>query len=148
MKKIVTTFSQQETIALGKCIGEHLNHGIVITLTGELGSGKTTFTKGLGIGLEIAKEVNSPTFVISKIYHGRLDLVHIDAYRLEGLKQDLGLQDYFVKEWVSVIEWPQYIEHLLPKQVLAVKLEVTGEDQRSVTFECDEQVYEIIKDCV
>lgn len=148
MNRKIITKNQKETIDLGICIGKSIKEGLVITLTGELGSGKTTFTKGLGIGLEIEKEVNSPTFVISKIYHGRLELVHIDAYRLEDVDQDLGFQDYFDQSWVAVIEWPQYIETLLPKKRIDISIEVIGEDQRLITLDAHADLAEIGQDCL
>lgn len=108
MKKVIT-HSKEETQALAYEFGVSLNSGITLLLIGELGAGKTTFVQGLAKGLEVTTKVNSPTFVIMKEYEGRLPLVHIDAYRLEGIDQDLGFEDYDDNEVVKVIEWPQYL---------------------------------------
>ncbi len=105
--KIITK-SKEETQALAKELGLSLTKGTTILLFGNLGAGKTTFVQGHALGLDVTQKVNSPTFVIMKEYEGRIPLIHIDAYRLEGLKQDLGFEDYPHDEVVKVIEWPEY----------------------------------------
>lgn len=104
----ITTTSKEETQALAYQLGQALKQGITMLLFGDLGVGKTTFVQGLAKGLNITDRVNSPTFVIMKEYEGRLPLVHIDAYRLEGLSNDLGIDEYD-EHWVKVVEWPQYL---------------------------------------
>lgn len=112
--KIVTT-SAAETQRLGSIFAHLSNPGDVLTLEGALGSGKTTFTQGFAKGLGIPSVVNSPTFVIFKIYaKGRLPLYHMDAYRLEGKSEDLGFHDYIYGAGVTLIEWPSYVSSLLP----------------------------------
>ncbi len=132
MKKQMITHSPQETKALAQQIGLQLKDKSVITLSGDLGAGKTTFTQGLAKGLDIQKMVSSPTFTIMKIYTGRLKLVHIDAYRLEGLHQDLGFEELIGTEGVCVIEWPDYIKELLPKAYLEIKMTRLDEDDRLI----------------
>ena len=90
----VVTDSPQKTKALAEMIGRAVSAGTLITLSGDLGAGKTTFTQGLAKGLDIDRKVTSPTFTIMKEYKGRLPLYHIDAYRLENITQDLGFEDY------------------------------------------------------
>ena len=85
--------SQEETINLGEKLGKLLSKGDTICLKGDLAGGKTTFTKGIGKALNISQVINSPTFTILKIYNGDLPLYHIDAYRLEGIDQDLGFEE-------------------------------------------------------
>ena len=132
MKKQVITHSPQATKALAQQIARHLKDKAVITLSGDLGAGKTTFTQGLAKGLDIKKMVSSPTFTIMKIYMGRLKLVHIDAYRLEELHQDLGFEELIGTEGVCVIEWPDYIKDLLPKSYLEIKMTCLDEDDHLI----------------
>lgn len=129
-----TTTSAEETMKLSENLAMRLNIGRIITLDGELASGKTTFTKGFGKGLGIVDAINSPTFTISKIYEGTYPLLHIDAYRLEGIDQELGFEDYFEDDWMVIIEWPQYIHHLLPKDRIEVSFKVMDDTTRSITF--------------
>ena len=100
----VVTDSPLQTQRLAEMIGRILSAGSLITLSGDLGAGKTTFTQGLARGLGIEKRVTSPTFTIMKEYQGRLPLYHIDAYRLENITQDLGFEDYIDGDGVCVIE--------------------------------------------
>jgi tRNA threonylcarbamoyladenosine biosynthesis protein TsaE len=132
MKKQITTHSTQETKTLAHTIALLLNEGSVIALSGDLGAGKTTFTQGLAKGLEIQKMVSSPTFTIMKMYNGRLKLTHIDAYRLEGLHQDLGFEELIGTQGVCVIEWPEYIKELLPQDYLEITLTRLDEDDRLI----------------
>jgi tRNA threonylcarbamoyladenosine biosynthesis protein TsaE len=132
MKKQITTHSPLETKALAHSIALLLTEGSVITLSGDLGAGKTTFTQGLAKGLDIVKMVSSPTFTIMKMYNGRLKLTHIDAYRLEGLHQDLGFEELIGTQGVCVIEWPEYIKELLPQEYLEIKLQRLDEDDRLI----------------
>ena len=94
----IQTDSSSSTLAFGKKIGEKASKGMVILLQGDLGAGKTTLTQGIAIGLNITRNVTSPTFNILKIYNGRMPLYHIDAYRMEGLKQDLGLDEFLEED--------------------------------------------------
>lgn len=129
------TVSEIETMQLGERIASLLEEGAILTLEGDLGAGKTTFTKGLGKGLGIKRPINSPTFTIMKVYEGgRLPLYHIDAYRLEGLHQDLGFEEYIYGDGVCVIEWAAFVEELLPKERLALKLEYADEGARKITL--------------
>jgi len=132
MKKQLITHSPKETKALAQSIAQQLKDGSVITLSGDLGAGKTTFTQGLAKGLDIQKMVSSPTFTIMKWYIGRLKLTHIDAYRLEGLHQDLGFEELIGSTGVCVIEWPEYIQDLLPNAYLEIKLSRLDEDDRMI----------------
>lgn len=122
-----------QTIAYN--LAQRLKRGVVITLEGQLASGKTTFTQGFGRGLHITDPINSPTFTLSKIYEGDFPLIHIDAYRLEGLDQDLGFEDYFNDEWMVLIEWPLYIEASLPSERIKIKIEILEDDQRMIEIE-------------
>lgn len=133
MKKITLT-SRDQTIALGKTIGLQLQAGDVLVLDGDLGAGKTTFTKGLAAGLEIPDLIKSPTFTIIHEYQdGRLPLYHMDAYRLEeGGAADLGLEEYFDGDGVSVVEWAEFVEDELPADFLAIHFKRTSDDNTRI----------------
>lgn len=120
-----TLKSCEETIALGKRIGQVLKPGDVLLLQGDLGAGKTTFTQGLAEGLNIKECVNSPTFVlISEYLSGRLPLYHMDLYRVEEETQlyDLGVEDYFFGNGVCVVEWPNIAEPVFPDSYAILRL--------------------------
>lgn len=112
----------EETISFAERIGLLLKAGDVITLEGDLGAGKTTFTKGIAKGLGIAKTVNSPTFTIIKEYQGKLPLYHMDVYRLKDSEEDLGFEEYFEGDGVTVVEWAHLIEDQLPIEFLQIQL--------------------------
>ena len=136
--------NEAEMIAFGKRIGETIFPHSIITLTGDLGSGKTTFTKGIGQGLEIKKIINSPTFTIVKVYSGRMTLYHFDAYRLENVTTDDcdWMDDYFFGDGVCVIEWAQNIQRVLPKGYFKVRIEKCpqkGDSVREILIEKTER---------
>ena len=150
--KSLTLTNRDATIALGKKIGQQLIAGDVLVLDGDLGAGKTTFTKGLAAGLEIPDIIKSPTFTIIHEYQdGRLPLYHMDAYRLEnGGAEDLGLEEYFDGDGVSVVEWAEFVEDELPTDFLAIHFKRTGDDNtRILEFEPHGQHFDqIVKSVV
>jgi len=135
-------------MALSEIFAGRFEKGRIITLNGELASGKTTFTKGFGKGLKIEDTINSPTFTISKIYKGSMPLIHIDAYRLEGVDQELGFEEFFDEDWMVVVEWPEYIAQLLPKNRIAIHFEVIDETSRKITFSVREEDAYLVEDLV
>ncbi len=112
----------EETIGFAERIASFLEAGDVITLEGDLGAGKTTFTKGIARGLGITKTVNSPTFTIIKEYQGTMPLYHMDVYRLKDSDEDLGFDEYFEGDGVTVVEWAHLIEDQLPLEYLQIQL--------------------------
>lgn len=132
MTYIIKTTSVEETQHVAYEIGQWVKAGMVLTLEGDLGAGKTTFTKGLARGLEIKRNVNSPTFTIIKEYQGRLPLYHMDVYRLENGADEIGLDDYLFGEGVCVIEWASMITDLLPSNRLDIKIYREGENDRRI----------------
>lgn len=126
--------SLEETKGLAKRLAKLLQPGDVITLEGDLGAGKTTFTKGLAEGLGIQDIVNSPTFTIVKQYQGRLPLYHMDVYRLENEEEDLGFDEYFQGEGVTVIEWAKFIAEFLPEAYLNINIRYENEQGRTYSF--------------
>lgn len=126
MEKKVVVHTEEETIALGVRLGSVLSANSLLTLRGDLGAGKTTFTKGIGKGLGVKRIINSPTFTIVKQYQGRLPLSHFDAYRLEGQEEDLGFEEIFESDDVCVVEWADFIETMLPKERLQIDIYKEG----------------------
>ncbi|WP_223634914.1 tRNA (adenosine(37)-N6)-threonylcarbamoyltransferase complex ATPase subunit type 1 TsaE [Planococcus sp. 4-30] len=126
--------SPEETEVLAATLADLLEPGDLLTLEGDLGAGKTTFTKGLAKGLEIQRMVNSPTFTILKQYSGRLELNHFDVYRLENSDEDIGFDEFFSSEAVSVVEWARFIEDYLPKERLEITINRQSEQGRKLTL--------------
>jgi tRNA threonylcarbamoyladenosine biosynthesis protein TsaE len=140
--QIITTNASQSQ-KLGILIATYLQKGDVITLSGDLGAGKTTLAQGIAKGLNINSIVNSPTFNIIKCYfHGRLPFYHIDAYRLEGIKQDLGWDEYFEGDGVCLVEWPNFIDYALPSDYIEIKIEVIDENTRRFVMNAKTERYE------
>ncbi len=145
------THKKEETMSIGYKIANLLPSGYTITLTGDLGAGKTTFVRGVAEGLGIKEVVQSPTFNIMKIYlKGTKPLIHIDAYRLADIDTDIGLDEYIGYETgLTVIEWPEYIEKLIPENKVELVINNKGGDNRLLTFKCsDKEVMEEIKQCL
>ncbi|HAT55918.1 MAG TPA: tRNA (adenosine(37)-N6)-threonylcarbamoyltransferase complex ATPase subunit type 1 TsaE [Lactobacillus sp.] len=138
MFSIMTT-TDEATQNIGRQLAKLVSAGDVILLDGDLGAGKTTLTKGLAAGLGIKRYVKSPTFTIIREYkEGRLPLYHMDVYRLEnGGGDELGLDEYFNGQGVSVVEWSQFVEGELPEQRLTIHLKrnEANIDQRTLTFD-------------
>ncbi|MEH7413761.1 tRNA (adenosine(37)-N6)-threonylcarbamoyltransferase complex ATPase subunit type 1 TsaE [Neobacillus drentensis] len=130
----LTTMNDKETSQFAARLAEFLKPGDVIALEGDLGAGKTTFTKGLAKGLEVNKTVNSPTFTIIKEYKGRLPLYHMDVYRVADAFEDLGFDEYFEGNGVTVVEWAHLIEEQLPAELLTIYLYHQGQEQRKIVL--------------
>lgn len=135
----ITTSSPEETITLGRTFGEQLRGGEVVAIVGPLGSGKTHLIKGIsmGAGALQGRDVNSPTFVIVNQYEGRLDIYHIDAYRLDSPDEFemLGFDDLCYPESVVLIEWADKVETVLEAtDPIHIELSHTGAQQRTIHF--------------
>ena len=141
MKMIIETNSAEETYQLGKQMGEKAGAGEIYCLDGDLGTGKTVFTQGFAAGLGITEPVNSPTFTILQQYdEGRLPLYHFDVYRIGDVSEmdEVGYEDCFYGDGVTLIEWPERIRELLPEHVVTVTIEKNlekGFDYRKITVE-------------
>lgn len=125
---------ESETLALAERLTHYLKAGDVLALEGDIGAGKTFFTKGIAKGLGIKRNVNSPTFTIIKEYAGKLPLYHMDVYRLEGSEEDLGFDEYFYGEGITVVEWAGFIEDQLPDERLTIEFTVSGPSSRKLRF--------------
>ena len=126
----ITTYSEEETIELAQNIESEKFPNMVICLMGDLGSGKTVFTKGFAQALAIKEEVTSPTFTIIKEYtSGEMPLYHMDVYRLDGKADGLGIEEYYTKKGITIIEWADLIPDYLPEKRLDIKIKSSSEDE-------------------
>lgn len=138
---IIESMSPAETFSLGEKIGKEAKPGQVFTLIGDLGVGKTVFTQGMARGLGIEEAVNSPTFTIVQVYEdGRLPFYHFDVYRIGDVEEmdEIGYEDYIYGEGVSLIEWANLIEEILPEKLTRIQIEKDlsqGFDYRRITVE-------------
>ena len=126
--------NEDELIALGQELGSLLEKNDVLILTGELGAGKTTLTKGLAKGLGIHQMIKSPTYTIVREYEGRLPLYHLDVYRIGEDPDSIDLDDFLYGDGVTVIEWGELLEDSLPQDYLKIQL-VKEENGRRILFE-------------
>ena len=139
MQTIYETYSAKETAELGRRLGKEAKAGEVYTLIGDLGVGKTVFTKGIAEGLGITEPVNSPTFTIVQVYDtGRMPFYHLDVYRIGDIEEmdEIGYEDYFYGEGLTMIEWANLIEEILPekrKDIVIEKDLEKGFDYRKIT---------------
>ena len=138
---IIESFSPKETLELGKKLGESAQPGQVYTLIGDLGVGKTVFTQGIALGLGIEEPICSPTFTIVQVYEeGRMPFYHFDVYRIGDVEEmdEIGYEDYFYGEGLTMIEWANLIEEILPPTYQQITIEKDlekGFDYRKITIE-------------
>jgi len=149
MEFIVTTVD--ETYKIGELIGTLVNSGDIICLIGDLGTGKTHLTKGIAKGLGIEDHITSPTFTIVNEYTGRLKLYHFDVYRVDdpGEIAAIGFDEYIFSDGVSIIEWANYIQELIPPDNLSItieKLPQLGDDVRKININHHGSRYDYIKE--
>lgn len=137
---VYETFSPEETYEIGRRMGSEARPGLVITLDGDLGAGKTLFTKGFAEGLGITEPVSSPTFTILQEYEGgRMPLYHFDVYRIgdPAEMEEVGFDDYIYGDGATLIEWSELIEELIPEGAVRIVMErdaAKSEDYRRITI--------------
>lgn len=138
--RVIETFSAEETLKLGEQMGREAKPGTVCTLVGDLGVGKTVFTQGIARGLDIEESICSPTFTIVQVYEeGRMPFYHFDVYRIGDIEEmdEIGYEDYFYGEGLTMIEWANLIEEILPKNRIDITIEKDlekGFDYRKITI--------------
>lgn len=143
MQYKITTYSEDDTIELAQNIESEKFPNMVICLIGDLGSGKTVFAKAFAKALGINDNITSPTFNIIKEYDGgEMKMFHMDVYRLSDIKQDLGIEEYFTKRGVCIIEWADLIEDILPKNRLDIKFKMVDENTRQLVITPNGNKYE------
>ena len=149
MEYKITTYNEHETALLAENIESEKFPNMVICLIGDLGSGKTVFVKSFASALEIEEAITSPTFNIIKEYpNAELPLYHMDVYRLDDVKEDLGIEDYFSKGGVTIIEWADMIKDKLPEERLDIKIKIVDENTRILVLIPHGKAYEDICEAV
>ena len=149
MEYKITTHSEMETLELAQNFESEKYPNMIICLNGELGSGKTLFTKGIANGLGIEEVITSPTFTIIKEYlDGEMPLYHMDVYRLDGDTSEVGIEDYFTKGGIVVIEWANTIKDVLPEERLDIKFKISGENSRTLIITPYGEKYEELCEAV
>jgi len=135
----IITNNENETVTEGEKLGQKLNPGAVVALYGDLGSGKTAFTRGIAAGLGINMNVSSPTFTIVNEYPGEIPLFHFDMYRLESENElfDIGWDDYQDRSGVCVVEWSEKVPGAFSPETISVMFESLGENQRRLNIKAD-----------
>jgi tRNA threonylcarbamoyladenosine biosynthesis protein TsaE len=145
----ITTRDERETINIAQNLESEKFENMIICLEGDLGSGKTIFTKGFAQALGIQENITSPTFNIIKEYlNGEMPLYHMDVYRLDGKIDGIGIEDYFTKGGVVIIEWADTIKEYLPEERLDIKFKIIDEETRTLIFIPHGQQYEEICEAV
>jgi len=145
----ITTYSERETIELAQNLESEKFPNMVICLDGDLGSGKTVFTKGFAQALGIEENITSPTFnIIKEYYNGELPLYHMDVYRLDGNTSGMGIEEYFNKGGVVIIEWAETIADILPEERLDIKFKILDEDTRVLRLVPHGRQYEEICEAI
>ena len=139
---------QLDTIKLAENFESEKFENMIICLDGELGSGKTLFTKGFAKALGINEVITSPTFTIIKEYDGEMSLYHMDVYRLDDFSADIVIEDYFLKGGVCIIEWSENIKSILPEDRLEIKFKVVDENKRKLLIKPYGKVYEELCEAV
>lgn len=143
MTEVFESYSTEDTFEYAKKLGKNAKPGQVYTLTGDLGVGKTVFTKGFASGLSIDEPVDSPTFTIVKEYlSGRLNFYHLDVYRIGDVSEmdEIGYEDYFYSDGVCIIEWANLIEEIIPVDAISVTIEKNlekGFDYRKIQIKAN-----------
>ena len=149
MEYKITTRDERETIQIAQNLESEKFENMIICLDGDLGSGKTIFTKGFAQALGIEENITSPTFNIIKEYlNGEMPLYHMDVYRLDGKIDGVGIEDYFKKDGVVIIEWADTIQSYLPEEQLDIKFKVIDENTRLLIFKPRGQKYEEVCEAV
>ena len=134
MEYKITSKNEIDTIELAQNFESEKFPNMIICLDGELGSGKTVFTKGFANGLGINESITSPTYTVIKEYEGELPLYHMDVYRLDGNTDGIGIEEYFNKGGIVIIEWASTIKNMLPAERLEIKFNIVDENRRSLTI--------------
>ena len=149
---IIETYTEEQTKSIGRFIGQHLQGGDILCLEGELGVGKTVFSKGVAEGLNIFGPITSPTFTIVNEYdEGRIPFYHFDTYRIEEVEEmdEIGYEEYFFGQGVSLIEWPSKIREIMPGSAIWFTMEKEldkGTEYRRITIEGTGQRFETLRD--
>jgi len=149
MRLLLSSGSPEDTLAIAHMLGEILEPGDIVALSGDLGAGKTLFCKGVGEALGVPPDrIVSPSFTIVTEHRGRIPLTHVDVYRLDSLREaeEIGLDETFSGEGVCLVEWAEKVRELLPTDCVWVTFSLSGGDRREITvFAPDQPRFEIFR---
>lgn len=139
---IIESFCYEQTFELGKKLGQKALKGDIYCIKGDLGVGKTVFTKGVATGLGIKEDITSPTFTIVNVYEGKFTLYHFDVYRIGSIEQmeDIGYEEMFFGDGICIIEWAEIVKEIIPKEAIWIEIQKDfnkGEDYRKITIKGD-----------
>lgn len=139
---IIESFCYEQTFELGKKLGQKALKGDIYCIKGDLGVGKTVFTKGVAAGLGIKEDITSPTFTIVNVYEGKFTLYHFDVYRIGSIEQmeDIGYEEMFFGDGICIIEWAEIVKEIIPKEAIWIEIQKDfnkGEDYRKITTKGD-----------
>ena len=136
MNKLNITKDYLDTQKLGKLFSKELKYGDIVLLYGDLGSGKTTFVKGILKGYNFNDEVTSPTFSLINEYEANKKVIHIDCYRETNIERwvNIGIEDYFNNSNIVIIEWPEILEKIIPDNAIKVQLKHVDDNTREISF--------------
>ena len=149
MEYKITTYDEKETIELAQNIESEKFSNMVICLNGDLGSGKTVFSKAFASALGINETITSPTFnIVKEYYSGEMPLFHMDVYRLDETNVEIDFEEYFHKKGISIIEWADMIQDELPKQRLEIDIKIAGENTRIIVIKPYGKKYEDLCEAV
>lgn len=148
----IISHSPEETFRLGAFLGKHITRGLVIALSGELGSGKTCLTQGIACGLKVPKDlyVTSPSYTLVNEYPGQLPLFHVDLYRIENMAElnDIGIDEIMGYDHVTVIEWAEKMMEMLPKERLFILIAILDDQRRNLLMTgYGQRVVDLIEKC-
>lgn len=134
---VIISRSDTETFKLGVELGRKLKPGMVMSLNGDLGAGKTHLTKGIAKGLEIDEYITSPSFTIVNEYEGRLKLYHFDVYRIEDVNEmyEIGFEEYLYGDGVCIVEWGDMVKEILPDNTIQIQIRRLEGDEREITID-------------
>lgn len=149
MEYKITSLDERETIEFAENLESEKFPNMVICLKGDLGSGKTVFTKGFANALGITDTITSPTFnIVKEYYNGEMPLFHMDVYRIDEANVQIGFAEYFVKKGVSIIEWSDLIKDELPEERLEISFKIVGENKRILVIKPHGKKYEDLCEAV
>jgi tRNA threonylcarbamoyladenosine biosynthesis protein TsaE len=140
--QLLTTNSAEQTISAGRELAKILNDGDVIVFTGPLGAGKTTFIKGIALGLGVSEnDIKSPSFTLVNEYPATKPMYHLDLYRMKDSSElyEIGWDDYLLRDGIIVVEWGEKARDFLPEKRIEISLEITGESERKISLSFIEQ---------
>ncbi len=136
-EQVIRSTDTEETLAIGRLLGEQLSPGAIISLRGSLGAGKTILAKGIALALKIDEAITSPTYTLLQEYEGTLPLYHMDLYRIDSVEEFemLGTEELLYEKGITLIEWSEKIDEILPEDTIFITLSIEENQDRLITIQ-------------